>query len=216
MERLFTTLESRGLKIEKRADGSQMLIGYAAVYYREGDAGTEYRLWESCVERIAPGCFDRAISEDDVRALFNHEEDHVLGRTKSKTCRLSADSVGLRYEIDLTDPACPENLPQLIARGDISGSSFSFAPRAVEWLSLADGTEVRMLKDVQLFDVGPVTFPAYEATSCGMRSLSDLTELRAQRNKLRAQRNKLRAQQQEVEIRSRLMQIEDGLLNTFT
>ena len=88
--------------VETREDGTTTISGYAAVYHRSEDAGTQYQLMDSYYERIKPGAFDRALAEkQDVRALFNHDANHVLGRTTSGTCRLSCDSVGLRYEVDL-------------------------------------------------------------------------------------------------------------------
>ena len=162
------------VKIEKREEGQSVLVGYGAVFHREGDAGTEYQLWPGLVERVGTNAFNRAISEkQDVRGLFNHDANFVLGRTKSNTMKLSVDSVGLRYEIELDDDAESQRIAKKIERGDIDGSSFSFRPTAVRFEELDNGTEVRILEDVDLYDVGPVTFPAYEGTTAGSRSQSD-------------------------------------------
>ena len=173
MERRFQTGPAP-VRVEKRADGSNMIVGYAAVYHRQGEAGTEYRLWEDVVERIKPGAFDRAIKEDDVRALFNHEPALILGRMKAGTLRLSVDSVGLRYEIDPPDTQAGRDTVESIKRGDVSGSSFAFVPRkrATREETDADGRSVYIveLEEVELYDVGPVTYPAYAATETGVRS----------------------------------------------
>lgn len=205
-----------GTRIEKRADGTPMIVGYAAVFYRADDPGTQFSLWAGCVERIAPGAFNAAISEQqDVRALFNHDDDHILGRTKSGTCRLSVDAVGLRYEIDplmVGGQIDPEfaRLAASIERGDIDGSSFSFRVRAngVTWTTEKYGAaqveiEVRTLTDVDLFDVGPVTFPAYKATSTGLRS-ENAEALQAERAALKptTPRDVVRARARAVEILS--------------
>ncbi len=116
-----------------------------------------------------PGAFDRAIREDDVRGLFNHSPDMVLGRTKAKTMRLSVDAMGLAYEIDAPDTQVGRDLVESLRRGDIDGSSFSFTTTDEEWRK-EGGVQVRLLKGVALYDVGPVTFPAYEATSAAARS----------------------------------------------
>lgn len=164
-------ITSRKVDIETRADGGKKIVGYGAVFYREGDAGTEYRLWSDMVERIKPQAFDRALSEgQDVRGLFNHESARILGRTASGTMRLSVDSVGLKYEIDLPDTQEARDLATLIARGDITGSSFAFGANKTEWEDRSDGLSIRSLVDVDLYDVGPVTYPAYEATSTAVRS----------------------------------------------
>lgn len=156
--------------VETRDDGSKFISGYAAVFYRAGDDGTEYRLWDRFVERIRPGAFQRAIAErQDIRGLFNHEPNNLLGRSTSGTLRLFEDETGLRYEIDLPDTQIGRDVRTWIERGDISGSSFGFAARSVEWTQ--DGeNEIRTLVDVDLFDVGPVTFPAYKGTTASVRN----------------------------------------------
>lgn len=156
--------------VTKRADGKSTITGYAAVFYREGEAGTEYNLWDDLVERIAPGAFDRALKEKhDARGLYNHDPANLLGRVSSGTTRLTVDAKGLRYEIDLPDTRAGQDVAALIERGDLSGSSFAFMPRKVTY-SVGDQLDVRTIEDVDLFDVGPVTYPAYEGTSVGMRS----------------------------------------------
>jgi HK97 family phage prohead protease len=125
------------------------------------------------VERIRPGAFDRAIREDDVRGLFNHDPNHVLGRSGPGTLRLSVDSKGLRYEIDPPDTQTGRDVVAMLARGDVSGSSFSFAPTRTTWEEERDAkgnvTYVRYLEEIAMFDVGPVTFPAYTSASSGVR-----------------------------------------------
>jgi HK97 family phage prohead protease len=157
------------VRMETREDGKPVIVGYAARYYDPADPGTEYRLWSDVVERIAPGAFDRAIAEDDVRGLFNHRAEFVLGRKAAGTLRLSTDAKGLRYEIDPPDTQVARDLIESLKRGDISGSSFAFLTRADTVERSADGYVVT-LRDVELFDVGPVTYPAYTAAESGVRS----------------------------------------------
>lgn len=167
---LSASFERRGLpqatsRVELRAEGEKFFVeGYAAVFYREGDAGTEYVLWEGYVERILPGAFDRALREDDCRCLFNHDSDHILGRTKPGTLSLSVDQVGLKYRAELPDTQCGRDVRVSIERGDVDGSSFGFealAQRRTE----TDERMIRELLECRLYDVGPVTFPAYKATT---------------------------------------------------
>lgn len=174
-ERRFTH-HAEAPKLVQRADGAPAIIGYGAVYY-DGTEASQYALWDQCVERILPGAFDRAVKEDDCRALFNHDPNLVLGRTKSKTLRLDPDSKGLRYEIDPPDTTAGNDVRTSLARGDIDGSSFSFLVTDQEWRT-EDGVDIREIRGVQLFDVGPVTFPAYEGTTAGVRSGDDLAEAR--------------------------------------
>ena len=76
-----------------------MIEGYAAVFY-DGTERTEFRLGPNMVERIHPGAFDEAFRDDDVVALFNHDQSLIIGRRSAGTLRLSLDARGARYEID--------------------------------------------------------------------------------------------------------------------
>ena len=161
------------VRIEERVGGGKMVTGYAAVFHRDGDSGTEYRLGTDIVERIAPTAFNRAIQEKhDARALFNHDPNMLLGRAAAGTLRLSVDQRGLKYEIDVPDTQIGRDVATSIARGDLAGSSFSFRinGKAGQRFDKAKDHDVRTILDVDLFDVGPVTYPAYEGTTTGMRS----------------------------------------------
>lgn len=152
----------------------------AAVYYNSADpAGTQYQLWDNVFERILPGAFDKAITRDDVRGLQNHDPRLLLGRSKSKTLSLSLTSDGLRYEIIPPNTTAGRDTIESLSRGDIDGSSFAFAITrgGVEWTQEVVDVrgaqvtlDIRNIKDVSLYDVGPVTYPAYTATSSGARS----------------------------------------------
>lgn len=178
IERRDTAPEAVELRVEEREGGGLVLSGLAAVFHRQSNPGTEYQLWPGVVEWIDDAAFDRALDEgQDVRALVNHDPDHILGRTKADTLRLAKRERGLRYEIDLPDTQAGRDIAESVRRGDISGSSFAFRVTQEEWIE--DKThkrEVRVIKDVDLFDVGPVVFPAYAATSAGVRADGDCDE----------------------------------------
>lgn len=167
--------EYRASQLEIRVDESDSddtigtISGYAATFYDPANEDTEFELWDDFVERIEPGSFDEAIRNDDVRGAFNHDESKILGRTKSNTLRLSVDKVGLRYEIDLPDTSDARDLAVSLRRGDIDGSSFAFRVTD-EHTEKADDVWIRWIRGVKLFDVGPVSFPAYKATTAGIRS----------------------------------------------
>lgn len=164
--------------IETRADGKPVIVGYGAVFHRADDPGTQYELWRDTIERVSTKAFDQAMKrQDDTRALFNHDMNHILGRTTAGTMRLSVDSTGLRYEIDPPDTETGRSVVESIKRGDVSGSSFSFSVDKESWES-RDGKQIRTLESVTLFDVGPVTFPAYESASTAVRSEGDCNAAR--------------------------------------
>lgn len=170
MIRRFTERQVSGVRVQRREDKSSVIEGYGAVFYAAGDAGSEYRLWDNWFERIMPGAFDRALRErQDVRGLFNHDSNCLLGRTAAKTLRLAVDSKGLRYEIDVADTQVGRDVSVSIERGDLSGSSFAFIPKRTVWIE-EDDRIIRQIEDVDLFDVGPVTYPAYDSTTTTVRS----------------------------------------------
>ena len=153
------------LRAEKKGDSDKnTIVGYAAVFNSTTDLG----YFE---ERIKPGAFGRAIKErQDVRALWNHDANFVLGRTKSGTLVLDEDNTGLRVEIDPPDTQHARDLVESIRRGDVDQMSFAFIAVKESWTDRKGLAPLRELEDVDLFDVSPVTYPAYEATSVGMRS----------------------------------------------
>lgn len=160
----------KGGQLRKSAGGKPGIEGYASVFNQDYDTG-----W--FVETIKPGAFARALAEkQDVRCLFNHDPNNLLARTKSKTLRLSEDSAGLHFEADLNpETRVSADVQAMIDRGDLDGCSFGFQVRKCSWREVVDeegrATAYRDIEDVDLFDVGPVTYPAYEGTSVGARSL---------------------------------------------
>jgi uncharacterized protein len=168
--RNFTATELRAVSDDK---GVRHITGYAAVFNSLSEDLGGFR------EKIAPGAFARAIKDDDVRALWNHNSDCVLGRTKSGTLRLSEDEHGLKIECDPPDAQWVRDLMASIDRGDIDQMSFGFivrrypdGSRGAQWVE-ENGEDIRILTDVELFDVSPVTFPAYPDTEVGLRSLEE-------------------------------------------
>lgn len=184
MQRRFLALPSAPVRVEDRGTDPPVVVGYAAPFYNAVDPTTEYQLAENLSERIMPGCFDRACREDDVRALFNHNVDFIMGRTASGTLKLSVDKVGLRYEIQPPDTQAARDVMASIRRGDVNGSSFAFIPHEEKGtVHFKEGERyIRELHSVQLFDVGPVVYPAYKATTSGVRALEGDDEAQKELN----------------------------------
>lgn len=171
IERRYLTSE---VEVRSAPAGHTIITGYAALFGRRSqDLG-------GFVEQVAPGTFGDSIRSDDVRALFNHNADMVLGRTRSGTLRLSEDSAGLHYEVDSPDTSYARDLAVSMERGDITQSSFAFRTRADDWGFTEQDVPLRTLRDVMLLDVSPVAYPAYlDATSgLGHRALERLAEAR--------------------------------------
>lgn len=158
------------LPVELRAEGDEgtVLDGYGATFNQWAQIGPSS--W-GFMERIAPGAFATTIKEDDIRSFFNHDSNHVLGRTSNKTLSLSEDDKGLRTVIRPPDTQAARDAITLIKRGDVSGMSFMFRVRKDQWDDPdgEDGMPKRTLLDVKLIEVGPVSLPAYPQTSIAAR-----------------------------------------------
>jgi HK97 family phage prohead protease len=143
------------------------IVGYGAVIGKMSDP-----IMGMFREVIEPGFFDPVMG-NDVRALWNHDNNYVLGRTKSGTLKLSVDDNGLRYEINPPSTQWAGDCMETIKRGDVDSSSFQFIVNEDSWEDKpADGgLPIRHLRQcAELIDVSPVTFPAYPQTSAAVRS----------------------------------------------
>lgn len=154
--RAFTELRTAGRRLE----------GYAALF------GSEARLG-SFVETIAPGAFRSALA-GDVLALLDHDAGKVLGRTRSGTLRLSEDSRGLAFSLDLPETQSGRDVLALAERGDLGGMSFGFTvPKGGEtWAG-----ERRTLKTIDLKEISVVSaWPAYPDTEVAVRAANRAAE----------------------------------------
>lgn len=162
-----------GLELRAAPEGSTSpgtVVGYAAVFGKYSADLGYFR------EKIQPGAFAKALRNCDVRALANHDPNQLLGRMSAGTLRLSEDEIGLRAEIDLPDTSAGRDTAESIRRRDTQGQSFSFTTSIDQW-DWSGEVAVRTLIEVEeLFDVGPVTFPAYEETSVALRAFRSRAE----------------------------------------
>ena len=155
------SMEKRIFNIETRAEqteeGNQIISGHASMYdIRSENLGGFY-------EYIEAGAFTpELIAKSDTRALINHDQNLILGRTASGTLRLNADEKGLRYEFDVPETSYGKDLVVSMKRGDITQSSFAFTVADDDWTTDEDGNNIRTIKKIErLYDVSPVTYPAY-------------------------------------------------------
>lgn len=167
-------VERRFLPVEFRVDPDGSIEGYAAVFDQWADVGF-------FMEKVRRGAFKKTIKESDVRALFNHDPNYVLGRNKAKTLDLAEDKHGLHFRVDPPNTVWAGDLATSIKRDDINQASFGFRTVRDEWNHDAEPAE-RELIEVRLFDVSVVTFPAYEQTEVDARSLGDMFIARVQQS----------------------------------
>ncbi len=149
-------------------------MGYAAVY---NSLSVDMGGW---FEKLLPGCFNAVMEDEecDCRALFNHRDEAILGRQSSGTLKLLLDEGGLRFEVDLPDTQTGRDVAENVRLRNITGCSFSFraALDGSEW-DFDGPAPLRSVKQIgELYDVGPVTFPAYKSTSVDARSFQAALE----------------------------------------
>ncbi len=164
--RYFTTK----VNMQKRAAGeesSTVIEGMAALYNNITRIGNWFD------EEILPGAFDEVMN-DDVRCLFNHNPNFVLARSVNGkgTLNLELTKEGLKYSYNTPKRTYAQDLEDAIDSGDVSGSSFSFRIKEQIWTEREGDVELRQIvKFEKLYDVAPVTFPAYPDASVGKRGL---------------------------------------------
>lgn len=156
--------------IEKRAEGDDTLseiVGYAFKFNKVTNIGGWFR------EEILPGAADDVLN-DDIRCLFNHNPNLILARSVQGkgTLSLSVDNIGLKYSYVTPDRSYAKDLEDAIDSGDVNQSSFSFKSKEVIWVSGGDNEpDLRQIKKFEiLYDVSPVTYPAYQDTTVAKRS----------------------------------------------
>lgn len=170
-ERRFVAFDR--LEVRAAEDGSPPLIqGHAAVFNQLSE---DFGGWR---EQIAPGAFKRTLRNADVRALFNHSPDYVLGRNKAGTLSLAEDLQGLAIQVEPPQTRWADDLLVSMQRGDINQMSFAFRTIKDQWTQDADaGIQVRTLLEVELYDVSVVTYPAYPQTDAAVRSFLSAHEM---------------------------------------
>lgn len=161
------------LEARAAASGKKMLVGYGSVTGQRTTIRGWFDEWD---EEVAPGAWAKSISEGDIRSMFNHDTNWLLGRTKSGTLRLEEDDDGLLYETDINaDDTNALSVYAKVERGDVDGSSVWFRVIRQEWTEPTDdnGLErsLRRILEAELFETGPVVFPAFEQTTVTARSL---------------------------------------------
>ena len=157
-------LHMHDIKTRSADDGEKVIEGYFAVF------NEVYRVWDDVTESIAPGAFTDSLN-GDIRALYNHNTDQILGRTSAGTLTLKQDEKGLWGQIKVNERDTEAvNVYERIARGDISGCSFGFDIESEEVRVNDDGSVHWTITKVNpLYEVSPCVFPAYEQTSVEAR-----------------------------------------------
>lgn len=153
-------------------DTGPVIAGYFAVFNNPTE------LWPGCIEQVAPGAFASSLGLD-VRALIDHDTRLVIGRTVAGTLTLREDETGLYGEIKINEhDSDAMNLYARVQRGDVTQCSFGFDILDEEYQERPDGSCLWILRDVLLYEVSVVTFPAYAETSVEARRSDRETQRR--------------------------------------
>ncbi len=175
------------LRVDDNESGK--IVGHASVFDSWSELLGGIFPFKEIVRKKA---FEETIKVDDVRALFNHDPNYVLGRNKAGTLELAEDEIGLKVIITPPDTSWAKDLIVNVRRGDISQMSIGFIVLEDVW-GTKDGVDIREIKKVQLFDVSIVTYPAYTQTDVGVRAMEGYHEYK---NKLdEAQNASIRAKE---------------------
>ncbi|CAM5342760.1 HK97 family phage prohead protease [Eoetvoesiella caeni] len=146
------------------------LEGYAAVFNAEAHLG-------GFVEVIRAGAFQKSLAAgQNIQALYHHQDNALLGATRSGTLQLAEDHHGLKFSLALPDTSYGKDVGVLVARGDIAGCSFGFRVRdgGDRWEERNGGEWLRELLDVELREITVTGDPAYQDTSVALRSLGQV------------------------------------------
>jgi hypothetical protein len=178
-ERRRLPLSTAGLAIRADGDSGDRFAGYAAVFNSRTSIGNPLR-W-GFYEEVAEGAFTKTLDEGDARMLIDHDTYYVVSRASAGTLALAQDTKGLAVDSAL-DPALSyvSDLKANVRNKNVTGMSFGFQVVKDDWqlidVETKDGdlvqAELRTLREVKLFEVSAVTFPAYEETEAGLRAVA--------------------------------------------
>lgn len=161
--------------LEIRSSGTltgkgKTLSGYAAIFNSEAVLG-------DFIEVIRQGAFAKSLATgSNIRALYHHQGDALLGTTRSGTLQLLEDDKGLMFTLTLPETTHGKDLAILVDRGDVAGCSFGFrvAPGGDRWEQRGKQM-VRELLNVDLLEITLTADPAYQDTTVAVRSYQEAT-----------------------------------------
>ena len=169
------------------------LTGHAAVFNSLSHNMGDF------VEVISPGAFSRTLRDKDpIFAVHHHNFAEILGSTRSQTLKLTEDSRGLYFELELPETSLGRDVHALVSRGDLAHMSFLFqvnGSAGESWRELPSGLFERTLLDVDLFEISTVARPAYPDSTVFARDLNlnnlNMSSARVQRMRAKLMRSRL-------------------------
>jgi len=160
-------LEQTQIEIRESEDGKRTISGYAVKWDKRS---VKMGYWKRFQEVFKRGAFTDTLKNDNQKALWSHDTSQVLGSTKNNTLRLSEDSIGLRFELDLPATQLGNDAYELVKRGDVDGVSFGFSMQGESWDEADPDNIIRSVTKAKLMEISPVAFPAYPDSQVSARS----------------------------------------------
>ncbi len=160
----------RAFEVRAEEEKPRRLVGYASVFDELSQVIWGFR------EKVQRGAFAETLG-DDIRALWNHDTAYVLGRTTAGTLSLGEDDKGLWVEITPPDTPMAQSFVESIQRGDVSQMSIGFRVLEDTWDEDEEGQLIRTVTKMKLYEVSPVTFPAFPQTEISVRSEQERAQI---------------------------------------
>ena len=153
-----------------KSNGAMVITGRPAVYNSLSQDLGGFK------EVLLPGCFDDSLSDQELYAAWNHDDSQIIGRVSAGTLEVDSDRIGLTMRCTLPNSPLGQNVYESIRRGDVKQMSFGMVVIEDRWDIASDNSgqqrfERRSISKANLFEVSPVTSPAYTASSVSARSL---------------------------------------------
>lgn len=135
--------------------------------------------WKEIIEK---GVFGRAIGQaidrnEDIDLLYNHNKDEILASTVNNSFILEEDEVGLYFEANISKTSWGKDAYTLVKDGIISGLSFGMRVLNSHWVKSVNGTNIRIITEVELSEVSVLKTPAYASTLVETRGFAKIEDV---------------------------------------
>lgn len=177
---IVRTWDTAQTEIRSSADGGDVMVGHFAVFNKWTEINSRFE--GQFMERIAPTAFDDTLAKraKQIRVLYDHGADPQIGnKPLGEPQVMRAEGAGVYYEVKLFDASYVNDLKPALRAGQL-GASFRMKVTADEWnnptRSSNDNPQMlpeRTITGIELYEFGPVTFPAYAEATAGLRSRTD-------------------------------------------
>lgn len=153
-------------------------------------------------EEVSPEAFNKTLADGhNIYAMYNHDDDKILGSTRSGNLRLLVDDVGLRFELDINENiSYARDLYELVSNNDVNGCSFGFYVNNDTWSRTDEGIDLRTINEVELIEVTITPFPAYLDSEASCRSYDKFKEQQAEELRKAKEQRELELIELELEL----------------